>query len=178
MRKLSNIGMRLALGFLICFLVGTAFAQPTAEEATQQLAAKQYDAAIASYTSLMKGADGDYASVLHFNRGLAYYYTQQYDSAIKDFQNSIILDAPCPNCYDAIYMMALALEEKGNLEGSLLLLKQIQNDVPDYKDVDKRIKKHEVSVFISKYWYYMIAMALLTFIVIALLSSVLSSKRG
>ena len=177
MRKLSNIGMRLALGFLICFLAGTASGQPTAEEATQLLEAKQYDAAIASFTALIDGGAAD-IKPLYFNRGLAYYYTQQYDSATADFERSMISDGPCAHCNDVQYMTALILEEKGNLEGSLLLLKQIQNDVPDYKDVDKRIKKHEVSVFISKYWYYMIAMALLTFIVIALLSSVLSSKRG
>jgi tetratricopeptide (TPR) repeat protein len=177
MRKLSNIGMRLALGFLICFLVSAVAAQPTAEEATQQLTAKQYDAAIVSFSSLIDGGAED-VKPLYFNRGLAYYYTQQYDSATADFERSMINDAPCAHCTDVQYITALILEEKGNLEGSLLLLKQIQNDVPDYKDVDKRIKKYEVSVFISKYWYYMIAMALLTFIVIALLSSVLSSKRG
>lgn len=177
MRKLSNIGMRLALGFLICFLASAVAAQPTAEEAIQQLASKQYDAAIASFTSLIDGGTED-VKPLYFNRGLAYYYTEQYDSAVLDFERSMISDGPCAHCTDVQYITALILEEKGNLEGSLLLLKQIQNDVPDYKDVNKRIKKYEVSVFISKYWYYMIAMALLTFIVIALLSSVLSSKRG
>lgn len=177
MRKLSNIGKHLALGFLICFLAGTASAQPTAEEALGQLEAKQYDAAIASFTSLIDGGAED-VKPLYFNRGLAYYYTEQYDSAVVDFDRSMITDGPCAHCNDVQYMTALILEEKGNLEGSLLLLRQIQNDVPDYKDVNKRIKKYEVSVLISKYWYYMIAMALLTFIVIALLSSVLSSKRG
>lgn len=178
MRKLSTIGTRLALGFLICFLVNIVSAQPNADEAMQQLEAKQYDAAIASYTSLIETADDDYATILHFNRALAYYHSQQYDSAEADLNRSIILDEPCPHCNEAIYIAALIQEEKGNLQRALSLFEDIQKDSPDYKDVNKRIKRYHLSVWISKYWYYMIAMALITFIVIALLSSVLSSKRG
>lgn len=177
MRRLSNIGKCLALGFLICFLGTPSYAQPTTEEAIQQLESKQYDAAIASFTSLIDAGAED-VNPLYFNRGLAYYYTEQYDSAAVDFERSIVTHDICGHCNDVKYMNALVLERKGNVEGALLLLQEIQNDVPDYKDVNKRIKKYRISVFISKYWYYMIAMALLTFIVIALLSSVLSSKRS
>lgn len=178
MRKLSTIGTRLALGFLICFLSTYTNAQPTAIDAALQLEGKQYDAAILSYTSLIETADDEYATVLHFNRALAYYYSQQYDSAETDLNRSIILDEPCPHCNEAIYIAALIQEEKGNWQKALSLFESIQKDVPDYKDVNKRIKRYHLSVWISKYWYYMIAMALITFIVIALLSSVLSSKRS
>lgn len=178
MRKLSNIGTRLGLGFLICFSGIAVHAQPTAQEAVQQLEAKQYDAAILSFTSLID-AGSDSLELLHFNRGLAYYYAQQYDSAAKDMERYILLaEEPAPYTNDAYYIAALIAEERGRMEGAVVMYEEIQKTDPDYKDVNKRIKKYRLSVFISKYWYYMIAMALLTFIVIALLSSVLSSKRG
>lgn len=178
MRKLSTIGTRLALGFLICFLGKSAHAQPTPQEAVQQLEAKQYDVAIASFTSLIQ-AGSDSLELLHFNRGLAYYYTQQYDSATKDMERYILLaQAPAAHTNDAYYISGLMAEERGYWDGANVLYEEIQKTDGDYKDVNKRIKRYHLSVWVSKYWYYMIAMALITFIVIALLSSVLSSKRS
>ena len=179
MRKLSTIGIRLALGFLICFLGYTTSAQPTAMDAELQMEEKQYPAAIASYTSLIEEADSGNVAVLHFNRGLAYYHTHQYHSAAKDMERYILLgENGLPFTNDAYYIAGLMAEERGYYEGAVVMYKEIQKTNGDYKDVNKRIKKYHLSVWVSKYWYYMIAMALFTFIIIALLSTVLSSKRS
>lgn len=176
MRKPGNIGISLLLGFLILCLCHPLTAQTTQAEALKQIETEQYDSAIVSFTELIN--QNPETRELYFNRGLAYYYTQNFDSAEHDFENSIVLDSPCPHCQDAVYMSCLIYQQLGNYHKALSGYKILESQSPGYKDVNKRIKICNAIVYISENWYYMIAIAVIFFIIIALLSSILSAKRG
>jgi|GEM_PF-2503538 len=176
MRKPGNIGISLLLGFLILCLWPPLAAQATQADALKQIEGEEYDSAIVSFTELIN--QNPETRELYFNRGLAYYYTQNYDSAKRDFDYSIVLDAPYPHCLDATYMLCLIEQQLGNYHNALQGYKILEKHSPGYKDVNKRIKICKAIVYVSENWYYMIAIAVIFFIIIALLSSIFSAKRG
>jgi tetratricopeptide (TPR) repeat protein len=182
MKKLKGISDRAdgnAFQFFFVFLLILIFqldlcGQDTASISypVQQLEHLQYDSALIGFDSLIQNNPGE--KELYFNRGLAHYHLKQFDSAAADFNQCLAMDS---NFSDAAYMLGLSLGESGKIEAALKVLKTVPQQNKNYNHAQKCIKTYRIAVFISKAWYYMIAMALVVFIMIALVTGLLSTKK-
>jgi tetratricopeptide (TPR) repeat protein len=109
-----------------------------------------------------------------YNRGLVYYKAQDYSEAILSLDSSLALD---PEFIDARYVKALSLEKAGEFEKALAELEEINKTSPGFGDVDKRIRSYYLTVYLSKYWYYMIALLLITVLIMTLVGKTISYRK-
>ncbi len=157
---------------LLTSMLGSAQSNGTVTEAEKFYAHQQYDSALERYNLLLEEFPD--TTLLYYNRGLCYYSLRQYEKAIKDFDQSLLSDSLFK---DAWYAKALALEKKGDKSASRQVFNKLYAIDKNYDEVAKRIKTDRVAVYLSRNWYYMIAMAVLFIIFLATVITVKTSKR-
>jgi hypothetical protein len=75
-------------------------------------------------------------------------------------------------------MKALSLEKAGEFQKALSEFEEISKRNSGYADIDKRIKSYYFTVYLSKYWYYMLAMLLITVLIITLVGKSFSYRKS
>jgi tetratricopeptide (TPR) repeat protein len=163
---------RLCALFLFFSIYHSAQAQLSAINAENYFAQQQFDSAISIYSQLIE----EYPDTLtlYFNRGLCYYKLNQPKEAITDFDYVLTQDSVNK---EALYLKALSLEQKNEREASVKALERLRAIDENYNDVGKRIKKYRLAVYLSRNWYYMVAMALLVIIFLATVVTLKTSRR-
>lgn len=163
---------RLCALFLFFSICHSTQAQLSAINAENYFAQQQFDSAISIYNQLIE----EYPDTLtlYFNRGLCYYKLNQPKEAIADFDYVLTQDSVNK---EALYLKALSLEQKGEREASVKVLERLRAIDENYNDVGKRIKKYRLAVYLSRNWYYMVAMALLVIIFLATVVTLKTSRR-
>lgn len=157
--------------FLIFILLGSG-AQNSVSDAENYFAQQQFDSAITIYNQLIEEYPDTPA--LYFNRGLCHYKLNQPKEAITDFDFVLAQDSANK---EALYLKALSLEQKGEREASVKVLERLHAIDENYNDVAKRIKNYRLAVYLSRKWYYMVAMALLVIIFLATVVTLKTSRR-
>jgi tetratricopeptide (TPR) repeat protein len=109
-----------------------------------------------------------------YNRGLVSYKAGQYSEALLSLDSALFLDSTLT---DARYVKALSLEKSGNLKKALREFQEIDKRNPGYGDIDKRIRSYYLTVYLSKNWYYMIALLLITVLIITLVGKSVSYRK-
>ncbi len=166
------MGRFLFIVLLLAAVSGSSQPSRTIAEAEEFYVRQQYDSALERYTLLLKEFPD--TTLLYYNRGLCYYSLQQFDEAINDFNQSLRSDSLFK---DALYAKALALEKKGDKAASRKVFNTLYSVDKNYDELAKRIKTDRVAVYLSRNWYYMIAMAVLFIIFLATIVTVKTSKR-
>lgn len=158
--------------FLFLILVGKLSAQLSATDAENFFAQQQFDSALSVYNSLIE----EYPDTLplYFNRGLCYYKLNKLNQAIADLDFVLAHDSANK---EALYLKALCLEKKGEQEASVKVLQGLYAIDQNYNDVAKRIQNYRLAVYLSRNWYYMVAMALLVIIFLATVVTIKTSRR-
>ncbi|MCW5907811.1 MAG: tetratricopeptide repeat protein [Chitinophagales bacterium] len=158
--------------FLLLFFCEDSSAQPTAAVAENYFAQQQFDSALSVYNQLIQ----EYPDTLslYFNRGLCYYKLNQPAKAGADFNYVLAQDSLNK---EALYLKALALEQNGEQEAAIKTFEKLFAIDENYNDVAKRIKNYRLAVYLSRNWYYMIAMALLVIIFLATVVTLKASRR-
>ena len=106
----------------------------------------------------------------YYNRGLCLYHLHKYVQATQDFDACLRLDS---GFNDAHYMKALALQRNGNIKPALTEFEKTEN-----KNFEQRIKWYQLSVLISKNWYYMVAIMFVIIVLFAVAAKSLDYKKG
>jgi tetratricopeptide (TPR) repeat protein len=109
-----------------------------------------------------------------YNRGLVLYKAQQFADAILTSDSCLALDS---SYTDARYIKAISFEKAGDFQKALNEFERIKKEKPDYPNLDKRIKGYYFTVYLSKYWYYMLTMLLLTVLIITLVVKTVSFRK-
>jgi tetratricopeptide (TPR) repeat protein len=109
-----------------------------------------------------------------YNRGLVFYKSEQFTQALPVLDSCLALDS---SFADARLIKALVLEKTENLDEALSELQRIKSEQPGYPGIDKRIQSHYLTVYLSKYWYYMLAILLITVLIITLVGKSVSYKK-
>ncbi len=161
----------LVFTFFMFTLLG-AGAQNSISDAENYFAQQQFDSAITIYNQLIEVYPDTPA--LYFNRGLCHYKLNRPKEAITDFDFVLVQDSANKQ---ALYLKALSLEQIGEREASVKVLESLRAIDENYNDVAKRIKNYRLAVYLSRKWYYMVAMALLVIIFLASVVTLKTSRR-
>lgn len=159
--------------FLFFFILPVnLWAQTKAIVAENYFTHQQFDSAILVYNQLIE----EYPDTLslYFNRGLCYYKLNQPAKAVADFDYILMHDSLHK---EALYLKALSLEQSRKQPAALNTLEKLYELDKNYNDVAKRIKNYRLAVYLSRNWYYMIAMALLVIIFLATVVTLKTSRR-
>ena len=146
--------------------------QASVTEAERLFSEEKFDSALQVYEKLVEQYPD--TLTLHYNRGLCFYHLGKWDNALANFNFCIEADsfyAP------ARFMRATVLEQKGDKEAALAELQQLENISPSYDNVAKRIKIYEIAVYVSRNWYYMLAMAFLLIVLMATVATLKASRK-
>lgn len=148
------------------------WAQTKAVVAENYFTHQHFDSALLVYNQLIE----EYPDTLslYFNRGLCYYKLNQPAKAVADFDYVLMHDSLHK---EALYLKALSLEQSGKQPAALNTLEKLYELDKNYNDVAKRIKNYRLAVYLSRNWYYMIAMALLVIIFLATVVTLKTSRR-
>lgn len=153
--------------FLISQFPTVLFSQqhPLSLQADQQFEQREYDAALVTYNQLIQ--EFPERKEGYFNRGLCLYKTEKYSEAIFDFDEAFKIDSLLT---DAQVLKAFSLEKQGDQQAAMFLFQNLfdQHTMPAL--LNRRIKNHELAVMLSSKWYYMIALALLLFLLVTVVA--------
>lgn len=155
-----------------CVFPFLAKGQASVTEAERLFSEQKYDSALQVYETLVEQYPD--TLTLHYNRGLCFYHIGKLNNALNDFNYCIEADsfyAP------ARFMKATVLEQKGEKEAALAELKRLKKINPGYDNVAKRIKIYEIAVYVSRNWYYMLAMAFLLIVLMATVATLKASRK-
>lgn len=165
--------MRLYL--LIAFAIVAPFVakgQASVTEAERLFSEEKFDSAAQVYNVLIEQYPDTLA--LYYNRGLCFYHAGKLGDAMSDFDNCLSADslyAP------ARFMRAITLEKQGNKQAALAEFERLGNISPGYDNVIKRIKIYGIAVYVSRNWYYMLAMAFLLIVLMATVATLKASRK-
>lgn len=90
-----------------------------------------------------------------YNKGLTFYEAKDFLQAVLCFDSCLAFDS---SFIKARYLKALSLEKQGELKGAMKEFERIKAESPGYDEVDKRLKTYYLTTYLSKKWYYMLAM--------------------
>ena len=110
----------------------------------------------------------------YYNQGLNRYQSGKFSEAIFYFDTCLIIDS---SFKEARFLKALSLEKKGDLIEAITEFEIIKRDDPLYDDIDKRIKNYHLTVYLSKNWYYMLAMLFLVILFMAVVVKTIAYKK-
>ena len=158
--------------FAFSFFAGKSSPDARISAAENFYSRQQFDSALVQYNLLV--ADYPDTILLRYNRGLCYYSLKRWDEAIEDFDRCLEQDSLSK---DARYLKARALDQKGNLVAAQQELETLYAIDKTYDDLNQRIQILRLTVYLSRNWYYMIAMAVLVIIFLATVITYKASKR-
>ncbi|MES2619922.1 MAG: hypothetical protein V4615_03645 [Bacteroidota bacterium] len=90
-----------------------------------------------------------------YNRGLNFYQAEEFLQAGLCLDSCLMLDS---SFVEARYLKALSLEKQGDLKGAMAEFERIKAERPGFEDIDKRLNTYYITTYLSKKWYYMLAM--------------------
>lgn len=133
------------------------------------------DTAIASLSDSISAIRNDtlYKAAC-YNRGLNLYKAEKFPEAVLCFDTCLTFDS---SFTDARFIRALSLEKKGDLKEAMMEFERIKKKSPDYDQLDKRIKNYQLTVYLSKNWYYMLAMLFVVILLMAVVVKAIAYKR-
>lgn len=134
---------------------------------------KDYNAALVTYNLLIQ--EFPERKEGYFNRALCLYKTEKYAESIFDFEESFALDTLLR---EARLMKGFAFEKQGNLKEAMSVYESLLITDATLFPLKERIKNYHTAVFISKSWYYMVAIFLVVIILIAVVAKSLSYRKG
>jgi len=159
--------------FLAVSATTSAQSLPLYLQADSQFELKQFDSALVAFNRLI--ADYPEKKEGYFNRGLSYYKLNRLTEAQKDFNACLQIDSVFN---DAIFMKALTLQKLGDWNGSFIEFKKLNTSYTGYNELKKRIQYHNLSVLLSRKWYYMIAIMFLFIILVAVVTKSYAVRKG
>jgi len=158
---------------LACSLNLTAQSLTLYQQADSQFELKQFDSAIVAFNQVI--ADYPDKKEAYFNRGLCYYKMGKLDSAQRDFTACLQIDSVFD---DARFMKVITLQKQGNWHGAFIEFKKLNTNYAGYNELKKRIRYHNLSVLVSRNWYYMIAIMFLFIILVGVVAKSYAVRRG
>lgn len=96
-----------------------------------------------------------FAKARCYNKGLNFYQAEDFLQAVLCLDSCLTFDSIF---IEARYLKALSLEKQGDLKGAMKEFERIKAESPGFDDVDKRLKTYYLTTYLSKKWYYMLAM--------------------
>jgi len=146
-------------------LTGSAQSDTSYQQGYLQYRQQHFDSAVASFTSLIsihpEKKEG------YYNRGLSYYHLSRFSGALQDFNACLQIDSVFD---DARFMKVLILQRQGNWQGASDEIKRMNTSYTGYKELQKHIHYHNISVILSRNWYYMIAIMFLFVILVGIVA--------
>jgi tetratricopeptide (TPR) repeat protein len=145
---------------------------PLSATALTQFENAEYDLALSNYNELIQQFPDKKEG--YFNRGLCLYKLEKYSEAIADFSDCLMKDSTL----EAVrFLTGMSLLKKGSVTEGIAELEKIPQDDPTISYAQKRIKNYRLAVYIGTRWYYMIAMALVLILLMALVANVAAAKK-
>ena len=109
-----------------------------------------------------------------YNRGLNFYQAKEYLQAVLRFDSCLSVDS---SFTDARFVKALSLEKQGDLEVAITEFERIQAESPGYDEVDKRLGNYYLTEYLSKNWYYMLAMLFVVILFMVVVARFIPHKK-
>ena len=117
----------------------------------------------------------------YFNEGLAYLHLNDLDTASRDIKTaSALWDTSkadtCHSCFlDAIYYLGMCYKKTGDLPAARKCFESLQKE--NYsQDLSNEIRMIDLSLFISKNWYYIAAVLILFILLMMAIIKVIRKK--
>ena len=79
---------------------------------------------------------------------------------------------------DSRYMKILTEQKQGDWDGAFIEFKKLNTSYTGYNGLKKHIRYHNISVILSRNWYYMIAIMFLFIILVGILAKSYAVKKG
>ena len=151
------------------------FAQtlPLLQQADSQYELSQYDSALVDFNQIVIQYPAKKEG--YYNRGLCYYHLNRLAEAQKDFTTCLQIDSVFE---DARFMKILTLQQQGDWEASDTELKKFNTNYAGYNELKKRIRYHNISVILSRNWYYMIAIMFMFVILVGIVAKSYYAIKG
>ena len=161
--------------FLITFLPLTVLSQTDSvyQHGYTQYRRCHFDSAIIAFTQIITEHPGRKEG--YYNRGLSYYHLNKLALAEHDFNACLQIDSVFEG---ARFMKAFTLQQQGDWDGANSELKKMNTSYAGYKELQKRIRYHHLSVILSRNWYYMIAIMFMFIILVGVLVKFYYTVKG
>jgi len=180
-RALGNWGMG-PLVTLILLMPLFLFSEihPMFQQGLEQYKRGEFDSALGSFNQIIEEYPEHKEG--YYNRALCLYQSKKYDEAITGFEQCLKIDS----CYtQARWMKAQALQQMGKgksalteLKNAIILCEDNNVGVTDINHTGKRIRLYIFAVYISKNWYYMIALTFLFIVLMGVSIKMMAPKKG
>ena len=145
---------------------------PLSRRGNNQFIEKNYESALLTYNELIQ--EFPERKEGYFNRGLCLYRSGKFSEAILDFNDCISIDS---QFVAAKFLKGMCIQSRGDLNDAFQIFSEIASQDATIFSVNKRIKTYELSVYIATRWYYMIALLLLTILLFALITGIMSGRK-
>ena len=162
---------------LLIFLILPAFLHSQSlslsQLANSQYESGRFDTALVTYGQIITENPGKKEG--YYNRGLCYFRLNRLDEAQHDFATCLQIDSVFN---DARFMEIITLQKKNEWNSSYIEFKRLNTTYAGYNELKKRIQYHQLSVSISRNWYYMVAIMFLFIILIAVVAKSYTVRKG
>lgn len=132
-----------------------------------------FDSAIVSFTGLIAAHPEKKEG--YYNRGLCYFRLNNLADARRDFNTCLQMDSVFD---DARFMKILILQKQSDWKSAFIEFNKLNTNYAGYKELKKHGQYHNLSVILSRNWYYMIAIMFLFIIFIGMAAKVYAVRKG
>lgn len=160
-------------GFSISPFTARSQSLPVYIQADSQFELKQFDSAVVAFNQFIDSFPNKKEG--YFNRGLCYFHMNKLAEARLDFNSCLQIDSVFN---DAIFMETLILQKEGYWTESIIEFKKLNTSYAGYNELKKSIRYHNLSVILSRNWYYMIAIMFLFIILVGVVAKSYAVRRG
>ena len=171
--QIDNLCIALFSVFLTFPLWAWSQSLPVYQQADSQFELKQFDSAVVAFNQFIDSFP--HKKEGYFNRGLCYYRMNKLAEARRDFNSCLQIDSVFN---DAIFMETLILQKEGHWTESNIEIKKLNTSYAGYNELKKSIRYHNLSVILSRNWYYMIAIMFLFIILVGVVAKSYAVRRG
>ena len=147
--------------FLLTLAAVTRAQSPDYSPGYEQYKHGHFDSAVVSFSQLI--SEQPVKKEGYYNRGLSYFHLNKFTEAKGDFNSCLQTDSAFE---DARFMKVLTLQAEGDWKGAFDEFKRMNTSYAGYNELKKRIQYHNLSVYISRNWYYMLAIMFLFILLI------------
>lgn len=111
----------------------------------------------------------------YFNRGLCLYKSERYAEAVLDLNECLQYDS---SLSVALYLKGICQQQTGELSEGIATFNKINGSDATIFSVNERIKKYKLAVYISTRWYYMVLLAFLSVMFLALIVNMATRAKN
>jgi tetratricopeptide (TPR) repeat protein len=162
---------------LMFFLIFPAILFPQSDTSYQQgytqYKQNYFDSAIASFSQLI--SEHPEKKEGYYNRGLSYYHLNKLAEAQHDFNACLQIDSVFD---DARFMKVLILQRQGKWKSANAEIKSLNTSYAGYNELQKHSHYHNISVILSRNWYYMIAIMFMFVILVGIIAKSYYTYKG